>query len=157
MPETIPIPLSRPEGFQQVHTEVMPIRWGDMDAMLHVNNTVYFRYMEQARISWIESWGVGTTAEQSEGPVIATAGCRFKRPLKYPGSVEVRVFAGEVGRSSMPTYYEMRRTDDPETIYATGEALFVWISNETGRPVSFPEPVRERLRGNQGSAAHATW
>jgi acyl-CoA thioesterase FadM len=48
----------------------------------------------------------------------------------------------------MPTYYEMRRTDDPETLYATGEALFVWISNQTGRPVSFPEPVRARLRSN---------
>jgi acyl-CoA thioester hydrolase len=148
MPETIPIPPALPEGFQQVHTEVMPIRWGDMDAMLHVNNTVYFRYMEQARISWVDSWGVGDAAERGEGPVIATAGCRFKRPLRYPGSVEVRVYAGKIGRSSMPTYYEMRRTDDPETLYATGEALFVWISNQTGRPVSFPEPVRARLRSN---------
>ena len=148
MPETIPIPLVRPEGFQQVHTEVMPIRWGDMDAMLHVNNTVYLRYMEQARISWVDSWGLGNTADHAEGPVIATAGCRFRRPLKYHGSVEVRVFAGKIGRSSMPTYYELHRTDDLETLCATGEALCVWISSETGRPVSFPEPVRERLRGN---------
>jgi len=148
MPETIPIPLSRPEGYQQVHTEVMPIRWGDMDAMLHVNNTVYFRYMEQARISWVYSWGVGNTADQAEGPVIATAGCRFKRPLKYPGAVEVRMYAGKIGRSSVPTYYEIRRTDDAETVYATGEALFVWISNKSGRPVAFPAPLRNRLGRN---------
>ncbi|MBL8383848.1 MAG: acyl-CoA thioesterase [Burkholderiales bacterium] len=126
----------------------MPIRWGDMDAMMHVNNTVYFRYMEQARISWVDSWGVGNTADVAEGPVIATAGCRFKRPLTYPGSVEVRMYAGKIGRSSMPTYYEIRRTDDAETIYATGEALFVWINNATGRPAAFPERVRTLLGSN---------
>jgi acyl-CoA thioester hydrolase len=134
-----------PEGIKLVHTETMQMRWGDMDAMMHVNNTVYFRYMEQARISWIETWGVGTTAQGDEGPVIANASCQFKRPLKYPGGVEVRVYAGKIGRSSLPTYYEMRRTDDPETVYATGEALFVWFSNATGKPAAFPDTVRRRL------------
>ena len=134
-----------PEGIKLVHTETMVMRWGDMDAMMHVNNTVYFRYMEQARISWIETWGVGTTAGDPEGPVIANASCQFRRPLRYPGGVEVRVYAGKVGRSSLPTYYEMRRTDDPETIYATGDALFVWFSNTTGKPAVFPEAVRRRL------------
>jgi len=37
-----------------VHIERIPVRWGDMDAMGHVNNTVYFRFMEQTRISWFE-------------------------------------------------------------------------------------------------------
>lgn len=134
-----------PEDIRLVHTETLVMRWGDMDAMMHVNNTVYFRYMEQARIGWIETWGVGLTAETAEGPVIANASCQFKRPLKYPGSVEVRVYAGRLGRSSVPTYYEMRRTDDVDTIYAMGEALFVWFSNVTGKPAVFPETVRRRL------------
>ena len=132
-----------------VHTELMPIRWGDMDAMMHVNNTVYFRYMEQARISWMETWGSAggaVSANEAEGPVIANAACRFKRPLKYPGSIEVRLFAGQIGRSSLPTYYEIRRTDDPATVYATGDALFVWISNVTGKPAAFPDRLRQRLR-----------
>ena len=135
-----------PEGIKLVHTETMAMRWGDMDAMMHVNNTVYFRYMEQARIGWIETWGVGTTAANAEGPIIANAACQFRRPLKYPGSVEVRVYAGQIGRSSLPTYYEMRRTDDPQTIYATGDALFVWFSNVTGKPAAFPDTVRQRLQ-----------
>lgn len=134
-----------PEDIRLVHTETMVMRWGDMDAMMHVNNTVYFRYMEQARIGWIETWGVGTTAMDAEGPVIANASCQFKRPLKYPGGVEVRVYAGRIGRSSLPTFYEMRRTDDPETIYAAGAALFVWLNNVTGKPAAFPDTVRRRL------------
>ena len=155
MPEILPNAL--PEGHLQVHSEVMAIRWGDMDAIMHVNNTVYFRFMEQARISWVDSWGVPSTAAEAEGPVIASASCRFRRPLKYPGKVEVRVYAGKIGRSSMPTYYEIRRTDDQETVYATGAALFVWINNATGRPVAFPEPVRRRLGSNRECAANATW
>ena len=146
----------RTGSFRLAHTEMLPIRWGDMDAMMHVNNTVYFRYMEQARIGWMEKWacdgggesGAGGTAVSggaAEGAVIATASCHFMRPLKYPGTVEVKLFAGRVGRSSLPTYYELRRTDDPETVCATGEALFVWISNKTGKPVSFPDALRKRL------------
>lgn len=136
---------SRPEGTKLVHSERMAIRWGDMDAMLHVNNTVYFRYMEQARISWIDTWGDSSGAGSEEGPVIATASCQFRRPLKYPGDIEIRVFAGRMGRSSLPTYYEIRRTDDPETVYATGDALFVWINNGTGKPVAFPEHLRKQM------------
>lgn len=140
---------SRPDSAKLVHTETMPIRWGDMDAMLHVNNTVYFRYMEQTRISWIDTWAADGKAsggaDQEEGPVIANASCQFKRPLKYPGSIEIRLFAGKIGRSSLPTFYEIRRSDDPETVYATGDALFVWISNVTGKPVAFPDALRQRL------------
>ena len=140
------IPHGMAGGTVLVHTECMPIRWGDMDAMMHVNNTVYFRYMEQARISWIDTWSNGAGgADQTEGPVIANASCQFKRPLKYPGSIEIRLFAGKMGRSSLPTHYEIRRTDDPDTVYATGDALFVWISNVTGKPTAFPDNLRQRL------------
>ena len=128
-----------------VHTSLIPIRWGDMDAYRHVNNTVYFRYMEQTRISWIDTWGRTGNATDEEGPVIATASCQFRRPLKYPGSIEIRLYAGKIGRSSLPTYYEIRRTDDPDTVYATGDALFVWISNVTGKPAAFPDELRRRL------------
>ena len=71
-----------------VYSNQMPIRWGDQDAMGHVNNTVYFRYMEQTRIEWLESFGFGTSATQTEGPVIVNASCTFLIPFTYPGSVD---------------------------------------------------------------------
>ena len=69
----------------------IPIRWGDMDAMGHVNNTVYFRYMEQARISWMEAlgWQGG-----GEGMLVVNAHCTFVRQLEYPGTVLVRQYRG---------------------------------------------------------------
>ena len=72
----------------------IPIRWGDMDAMGHVNNTVYFRYMEQARISWFEALGLQPDP-LGEGPVIVNAACTFARQLEYPGTVLVRHYVGE--------------------------------------------------------------
>ncbi len=83
---------------KQVHVERIPIRWGDMDAMGHVNNTVYFRYMEQARIGWFEGLLPSDEAWRSTGIVIANASCNFKRALNYPGTVEVRVLVGRAGR-----------------------------------------------------------
>ena len=76
-----------------VHVSRIPIRWGDMDAYGHVNNAVYFRYMEQARIDLLEALGVPIDT-RVQGPVIVNAACTFLAPLNYPGEVEVRVFGG---------------------------------------------------------------
>src|SRR5438034_7330251 len=62
-----------------VHVERIAIRWGDMDAMGHVNNTVYFRYMEQARIGWFDALVPREEAWKSTAIVIANASCNFKR------------------------------------------------------------------------------
>lgn len=96
------------------HIERIPIRWGDMDAMGHVNNTVYFRFMEQARISWFERLVPWETAWLSTGVVIANASCNYRRAMTYPGIVEVKLFVGAPGGASVPTTYELRVDADPE-------------------------------------------
>ena len=78
------------------HVERLAIRWGDMDAMGHVNNTVYFRYMEQARISWFDRLVPEDEAWQSTGIVIANATCNYRRAITYPGNVHFRKPAGEL-------------------------------------------------------------
>ena len=129
-----------------VHTEIMPIRWGDMDAMGHINNTVYFRYMEQARISWFESLGVRPSA-RGEGPVIINASCTFMKQLVYPGDVEVRTYAGKLGNSSFETWLEMRPSYDPETVYAEGAAKVVWVDFDKGKSTALPEKIRQIVLG----------
>ena len=116
-----------------IYATILPIRWGDMDAMNHVNNTVYFRYMEQARIEWLESLGYGTGQHTDEGRVIV--------PLFYPGNVEVRMFIGHPGRSSLPTHYELRLQGN-EKLYATGDAKMVWINPASGRSIPLPDNMR---------------
>ncbi len=124
-----------------VYISQIPIRWGDQDAMGHVNNTVYFRYMEQTRVEWLESFGFGTAAKQGEGPVIVNASCSFLIPFTYPGTVECLMFSGTPGNSSVPTYYEMRLVGD-ERIFAEGAAKLVWINPTIGKSIPLPDALR---------------
>jgi acyl-CoA thioester hydrolase len=125
------------------HVERIPIRWGDMDAMGHVNNTVYFRYMEQARIGWFDALVPQAEAWNTAGIVIANASCNFKRPINYPGTVEVRLLAGPPGGSSVPTFYELKVGDE---IYADGAATVVFIDMRTHKPIRIPEAIRGLLK-----------
>ena len=126
-----------------VHVERIPIRWGDMDAMGHVNNTVYFRFMEQARIGWFDSLVPRAEAWKSTGIVIANASCNFKRPINYPGTVEVKVHIGTPGGSSVPTFYEMRVAGE---LYSDGAATVVFIDMQTQKPTRIPEKIRDLLK-----------
>jgi len=122
-----------------VHTSIQPMRWGDMDALGHVNNTVYFRYMEQARIEWL--FAVATSHDpyaSGSGPVIVNASCTFLQPLVYPGDVEVRMFLAGPGRSSVGSFYEVCKDGRR---YAEGAAKIVWIDLATGRPTPLPEAI----------------
>jgi len=125
------------------HVERIPIRWGDMDAMGHVNNTVYFRYMEQTRIGWFDAL-LPRAARAGHGIVIVSTACHFRRAMTYPGTVEVRLYVGAPGASSIPTFYELRVDDDPAP-YATGEAVVVFIDAAKGKPVRIPDALRARL------------
>jgi acyl-CoA thioester hydrolase len=120
-----------------VHSISIPIRWGDMDAQGHVNNTVYFRYMEQARVEWLESLRERGAAI-GLGSVIVNASCTFLLPLSHPGTVDVRMFVGAHGRSSVDTHYEMWMSDRK---YAEGSARIVWIDEHTQKSTPLPQAV----------------
>lgn len=130
-----------------LHVTRIPIRWGDMDAYGHVNNTVYFRYMEQARVEWLDQMNIAVRPG-GDGPVIINAACTFLVPLTYPATVEVKTFVGTPGRSSFPTYVEMRIVGE-DTIYAEGAAKVVWMDTRTGKSVPLPEVVRAVLEGDE--------
>jgi acyl-CoA thioester hydrolase len=122
-----------------VHTTTIAVRWGDMDAQGHVNNTVYFRYMEQARIEWLQRVTAPVEAGHAVGSVIVNASCTFIEPIEYPGTVEVRMFIGSPGRSSFESSYELwvgaRK-------HAEGAAKIVWIDRTTLRSTPLPDDVR---------------
>lgn len=117
-----------------------------MDALGHVNNTVYFRYMEQARVEWLDKLGIHLVGDTPVSVVIVNASCTFLLPVTYPATVEVKLFASQPGRSSIPTSYEMRCLGD-ERLYAEGTAKVVWIDSATGRSAPLPDFVRASLAG----------
>jgi len=136
--------LELPADKKLVHEIVVPIRWGDMDAMGHVNNTIYFRYMEIARLDWF--FGMGLPADpQGEGPVIVNAFCNFIRQLEYPGEILAKHYVGAAGRSSLDSYTTLERVDRPGEICAAGGATVVWVDFLAQKSVPIPEAMRERL------------
>ena len=130
-----------PEVKKLVFEMQIPIRWGDMDAMNHVNNTSYFRYMETCRIDWMRSIGCQPDP-QGEGPVIVNAFCNFYRQLEYPGDVLIKMYASDQGRSTFETWATMARTDQPEVIYAAGGATTIWVNFPAQKAKTLPDWLR---------------
>jgi acyl-CoA thioester hydrolase len=125
-----------------VHTSSFDLRFADMDALGHVNNAAYFTFMEQARLEWLTRHAPDAY-KQGAGPVIANASCNFRIPLVYPRAIEVRMYLGAPGRSSIDSYYEI--VADGKT-YADGAARIVWIDLATGKSTPLPEHIVAPLR-----------
>ena len=130
-----------PEHKKFTHQMVIPIRWGDMDAMGHVNNTIYFRYLEIVRLEWLYQIG-GPPDPQGSGPVIVNAFCNFLRQLEFPGDVLARHFVSDPGRSSFNTWITLERVDQPGLIYAEGGAKTVWTNFKAQKSVPLPDWMR---------------
>lgn len=129
-----------------VHVETLDMRWGDMDALGHMNNTVYFRYLEQARISWFDNMNI-SYREHPEGPVLGNMNCRFRIPIIYPAKLCVTLRLGPVRKSSFPLLSEIYEQADPERIYATAEAMMVWIDLKDGKSRPAPQWLRDLAPG----------
>lgn len=130
-----------PEQKKLTHEMVIPVRWGDMDVMGHVNNTIYFRYMEIARLDWLFRVG-GPPDPQGCGTVIVNAFCNFIRQIEFPGDVLARHYVCNPGRSSFDTYITLERTDRPGVLYAEGGAKTVWTDFKAQKSVPMPDWLR---------------
>jgi len=130
-----------PEVKKLVYEMVVPIRWGDMDAMGHVNNTVYFRYLETVRIEWMRSIGC-TPHPGGEGPVIVNAFCNFYKQLEYPADVLVKMYVSDPGRTTFESWGTMERTDMPGVIHAAGGATTIWVDFPSQKAVTMPDWMR---------------
>ncbi len=133
-----------PTDKKLVHELTAQLRWGDMDAMGHINNPHYFRYMELCRLDWLFKAGTKTSPD-GEGPVIVNAFCNFLRQLEYPGDVRVTMFVANPGRSSFETYHTITRTDEPGVLYAEGGARTVWTSFTARKSAPMPNWFRAKL------------
>ena len=133
--------IELPADLKLVHELRIDVRWGDMDAMGHVNNTVYFRFFETLRIDWLRI--IGAMVEPGGvGPVMANGFCNFRRQIEYPGQLLARHFVRPAGRSSLDTYFTLADVATPDVVSADGGATLVWI--DFPRQVSVPVPDHVR-------------
>ena len=124
----------------------VPVAWGEMDAMGHVNNVVYLRYFESVRMVYLERIGLmAHMQEHGIGPILAETRCRFRIPLEYPDEVEVgaRVARLETDRFLM-NYAVVSRGHGK--LAADGDGLIVTYDYDAGRKAPVPEATVAAIR-----------
>jgi acyl-CoA thioester hydrolase len=128
-----------------------PVAWGEMDAMSHVNNIVYFRYFESARIAYFEKADMFSyMTETGIGPILATISCKFKIPLSYPDHVLIgaKVVSIEEDRFVMNHVVVSKKH---QKAAAEGDGVIVTFNYRQGKKVTVPEVVRQRILDIQKS------
>lgn len=121
----------------------IPVAWGDMDAFGHVNNTVFFRYFESARIAFL--FRVNFRGDDGgPGPILASTHCRFRRPLEFPDTVLVGVRVTELGEDRFTHEYRIVSMKSNE-IAADGGGVVVAYDYGSKAKAAIPPHVREAI------------
>ena len=130
-----------PDQKKLVFETHIAVHWGDMDAMGHVNNATYFRYMETARIDWFRCIGCVPDA-QGEGPVIVNAFCNFYRQFEYPDEVLLKMYVSDPGRTTFESWATMEKVAEPGVVCAAGGATTIWVNFPQQKAVGLPDWIR---------------
>lgn len=128
-----------------IHSFSFALRWSDMDMLGHLNNTVYFRAMEEARIGFIDA--IRPFFEPGTGVVVGHLSCDFLRAMSYPGNALVLHELTRLGRSSMEHKITIEKEGEPGVVYATARSVLVLSNLASGRSSSWTEQMREVIGG----------
>lgn len=109
-----------------------PVRWGDLDKLNHVNNTVYFRYMEDARMGFAHACGMGVEGSGRDF-VLANVSCDFLHPIFWPATVVVDTRLIKVGRTSIQCEVEIS-VKGQDACCARARNVIVGVDTDSGRP-----------------------
>jgi acyl-CoA thioester hydrolase len=138
--------IELPDKKKFVYEMLIPIRWGDMDVMGHVNNCSYFRYLEAIRVDWTRSIGA-MPDPKGDGTVIVNAFCNFYKQLEYPGDLLVKMYVSDAARTTFETWATMERLDQPGVIHAAGGATVIWVDSPAQKAKSLPDYIRNIVSG----------
>lgn len=146
--------MTDPAGHARVHVPI-PLRWGDLDAFNHVNNTSMLKLLEEARVRVFWVPGAGETApstaviesgiDHGTLTLIARQEIEYLAPVPYRREpLDVQLWFGKLGGSSVEVCYEVFSpvSDDPQTLYARATSVVVMVDVATGRPVRLSEKMR---------------
>jgi len=123
----------------------IPVAWGEMDSFQHVNNIVYLRYFESARIAYFERLKLMEFVNQTGiGPILASVQCKFKIPLTYPDTVSVGTHISKVEHDRfVMEYYVVSQKH--QKIAAEGEGIIVSFNYRENKKAPLPEEVKQRI------------
>ncbi|ALN62404.1 putative thioesterase domain protein [Lysobacter antibioticus] len=119
----------------------LSVRWRDLDAFNHVNNSKFLSYLEEARLRWMVTLP-GHGMDEHVAPVVAAAHLNYRRPIEWPNELDIELFVERLGNTSLSIGHRIIGATDTSAVYCDGNVVLVWIHRETGQPAALPEPVR---------------
>ena len=125
--------------------EEMPVRWGDMDARGHVNNTIYLRYFESSRIALFRALKLYEEPTQVRvGPILSFQSCHYKAPLTYSDTIYIGAKIEAIDGSKIIIKHSIV-SKKRNRIVAEGEAHLIWYDYENRRRASISDNLKEKL------------
>jgi len=129
-------------ALRKIAEVTIALRWGDQDAFGHVNNAMYLRYLEEARVRWladlVDDWDRGNGSK----PIMAAVQANYRRPLTWPGEIVVQLFCERLGNSSVTIAHRIVDARDASVLHMDGNVVMVWIDPATGKSTALPEAIR---------------
>lgn len=126
----------------------LPVQWGEQDAFGHVNNIVFFRWFESARIDLLNDFHSAVTMSGSGlGPILASIKCDYRRQLRFPDTVYVGSKITRVGRSSADISHAIVSTQQVEVV-AEGVSVIVIFDYTAQRVTRIPDDLREQFEAS---------
>ena len=120
------------------------IDWGEVDIFGHVNNVSIFKYIQAARIKYIEKTGLTEMYKESKiGPTLASCKCEFRKPLFYPGQITIRTRVDSVKNTSFCIYHQI--LDDKNQVSAEAQDIIVVFDFDRNKKTQIPQKVRRRI------------
>ena len=132
-------------------TMTVQVAWAEMDAFGHVNNTVYLRWFESARILYFEKLGVATTIAPGAKawPLLAHSSIDYRAKVVYPDTIEIAVRVTKLGNTSFSMAY--RATSQQQSrLVAEGETVVVMVDSKAGTKLPLDPDLRARIRALEG-------
>jgi acyl-CoA thioester hydrolase len=130
----------------------LPVQWGDQDAFQHVNNVVYFRWYETARIAYTSRLGLfERMREQRVGPILASITSDYRRQITFPDAVHVGSRVARIGRSSLTMEHALVSAS-ARAVAAEGRSTIVLFDYNTNTPVPYPDDVRQAIGALEGKS-----
>ena len=118
----------------------LSMRWGEADSLNHMNNAVYFRYMEEGRIQGFAAAGIEST--DRFGPVVVHVSCDFLKQINYPSTVRVTHRVVRIGRSSLEHEVDLAVVEgEGVELRARGRSVMVWMDFELAKSAPWPPGV----------------
>ncbi|PRQ07142.1 acyl-CoA thioesterase [Enhygromyxa salina] len=152
-----PVGFADPDGAAGPVTIRQGVAWGELDALGHVNHTVYLRWFENARFAWFERVGIAALMRErggAVGPILARVSCDYRIPVGFPDAILTSVRCVELGRSSL-TLRNSVWSEQHQAVVAEGEVVGVMFDYAAKRSTPISEAVRAAIHTLDGAAMHA--